>query len=60
MDAVKNERSGTWHLVGSRGCGVDPTGAAYGDVVTGNWATLRDTVSRDDGESCRRCRWPPM
>jgi hypothetical protein len=60
MDAVKNERSDTWHLLGSRGCGVDPEGTAYGEVRSGNWATIRDTVTRDEGDPCSRCRWPPM
>jgi len=60
VQAVKNERSGTWHLLGSRGCGVDPSGDAYGEVVEGSWAEIRDEVSRDEGEPCSRCRWPPM
>lgn len=59
MEAVRNDRTGTWHLIGSRGCDVDPSGAAYGDVVDGNWAEIRDRVDRDEGDRCRRCRWPP-
>jgi len=54
MKAVKNERSETWHLVGSRGCGADPDG----DVVEGTWAEIRDRVERDAGSTCSRCRWP--
>lgn len=60
MQAVRNEGTGIWHLLGSRGCGVDPSGDAYGDVLEGTWAEVRDTVSRDAGEPCSRCRWPPM
>jgi len=54
MKAVKNERSGTWHLVGSRGCGAEPDG----EVVDGPWAEIRDRVERDEGSPCSRCRWP--
>lgn len=59
MEAVRNERTGMWHLIGARGCGVDPAGDAYGGVVDGTWAEIRDTVDRDPGERCSRCRWPP-
>ena len=59
MQAVRNDRTGVWHLLGSRGCGIDPTGDAYGEVLEGNWAEIRDTVDRDDAARCRRCRWPP-
>ena len=59
MEAVQNEGTGVWHLLGSRGCGVDPDGGTYGDVVSGNWAVIRDHVDRDAGDRCRRCRWPP-
>lgn len=58
MEAVRNDRTDTWHLLGSRGCGVDPTGAAYDEVFEGTWAELRDRVERDVGTKCRRCRWP--
>ncbi len=54
MKAVKNARSGTWHLVGTRGCGAEPDG----DAVDGSWAEIRDRVQRDDGEQCANCRWP--
>lgn len=60
MRAVRNRRTGIWHLVGSRGCDVDPGGDAYDDVLEGSWAEIRDEVSRDAGEPCSRCRWPPM
>ncbi|MFB6353783.1 MAG: hypothetical protein ABEJ92_06825 [Halobacteriales archaeon] len=59
MEAVLNESTGTWHLLGSRGCGVDPAGDAFGEVVAGNWAEIRDAVDRHEGTRCRRCRWPP-
>lgn len=59
MEAVRNERSGVWHLLGSRGCGVDPAGDPYGEIVSGSWAEIRDRVDRDPGERCGRCRWPP-
>jgi hypothetical protein len=55
MNAAKNETSGTWHLLGNRGCGAAPDG----DCVGGNWATVRDVVDRDDGERCQNCSWPP-
>ena len=53
MKAVKNARSGTWHLVGSRGCGAEPDG----EVVEGSWAVIRDRVEREGGW-CKQCRWP--
>ena len=60
MRYVRNERTGVWHLLGSRGCGVDPRGEAYGEVREGSWAEVRDTVDRDEeGGRCSRCRWPP-
>lgn len=59
MEAVRNTETEVWHLLGSRGCGVDAGGDAYGDVVDGSWAVIRDTVDRDAGTRCRRCRWPP-
>jgi len=55
MKAVKNENSSTWHLIGDRGCGAEPEG----ETVGGSWAEIRDTVERDDGSRCTRCRWPP-
>lgn len=54
MRAAQTERSGTWHLLGARGCGADPDG----ETVEGTWAEIRDTVDRDDGDRCRNCRWP--
>jgi hypothetical protein len=54
MRASKNDRSGTWHLLGSRGCGADPDGP----TVTGSWAEIRDRVDRDDATRCGNCRWP--
>lgn len=54
MEAVKNADSGTWHLVGTRGCGAEPDG----DAVEGNWAEIRDRVDRDEGDRCQRCNWP--
>ena len=60
MRYVLNERTGVWHLLGSRGCGVDPDGDAYGEVREGTWAAVRDDVDRDEaGARCSRCRWPP-
>lgn len=55
MKAVLNERSDTWHLLGSRGCGADPDGS----VIEGSWAEVRDEVYRDTGKRCSHCRWPP-
>ncbi|MDX1746687.1 MAG: hypothetical protein R3324_12170 [Halobacteriales archaeon] len=58
MDAVRNDRTETWHLLGSRGCGIDPDGDAYADIFHGTWAEVRDEVARDTGSRCRNCRWP--
>jgi len=55
MEAVRNATTGTWHLIGARGCGVEPDG----ETVTGTWAAVRDEVERDAGDPCRRCNWPP-
>lgn len=52
--AVRNDATGIWHLLGSRGCGAEPDGA----VVEGSWAEVRDRVERDSGETCSNCRWP--
>lgn len=54
MRAVKNAQSGTWHLLGTRGCGAEPDG----ESVEGNWAVIRDRVERDEGGRCENCRWP--
>lgn len=54
MKAMQNERTGTWHLVGARGCGAEPEG----DVVEGAWAEIRDRVERDGSNRCSNCRWP--
>lgn len=54
MKVVKNDSSGTWHLVGSRGCGSEPDG----ERVEGSWAVIRDRVTRDEGPRCSHCRWP--
>jgi hypothetical protein len=54
VKAVRNENTGTWHLIGARGCGADPGGT----IVTGNWAEVRDRVDRDAGDRCGRCNWP--
>ena len=54
MEAIKNGQSGTWHLVGARGCGAEPDG----EVVEGTWAQIRDRVGRDSGERCGNCNWP--
>jgi len=54
MKAVRNEGSGMWHLIGTRGCGAEPDG----ETVEGNWAEVRDHVDRDEGSRCTRCRWP--
>lgn len=59
VKAVLNEASGTWHLLGARGCGIEPTGDTYGAVVDGSWAVIRDHVDRSDVDRCRNCRWPP-
>jgi hypothetical protein len=52
--ASQNEGTGTWHLLGARGCGADPDG----ETVEGTWAEIRDRVDRDEGTRCRNCRWP--
>jgi hypothetical protein len=54
MEAVRNEQTGTWHLLGVRGCGADPAG----ETVDGTWAEIRDRVDRDTGDRCRNCNWP--
>lgn len=54
MEAIRNDQSGSWHLVGSRGCGAEPDG----ETVEGNWAKVRDRVDRDAGGLCSRCNWP--
>lgn len=54
MEAIRNEDSNTWHLVGVRGCGATPDG----ESVEGTWAVIRDTVDRDEGTRCQRCNWP--
>jgi len=54
MDAQRNDDTGTWHLVGTRGCGVDPDGRH----VSGSWAEIRDAVARGDGDRCSHCDWP--
>lgn len=54
MRATKNEATGTWHLLGSRGCGASPDG----EPVEGTWAVIRDTVTRDDASRCANCNWP--
>lgn len=54
MEARQTEGTGTWHLLGSRGCGATPEGEA----VSGTWAEIRDRVDRDAGDRCRNCRWP--
>jgi len=54
MRAARTESTGTWHLLGARGCGTEPDG----ERVEGTWAVIRDTVDRDEGTRCRNCRWP--
>ena len=54
MKAVRNDNSGTWHLLGRRGCGAGPNGK----TVEGTWAKVRDTVDRDSGKRCGNCNWP--
>ncbi|MFB6198446.1 MAG: hypothetical protein ABEI52_09300 [Halobacteriaceae archaeon] len=53
MKARRNENTGTWHLIGRRGCGTDPDG----EMIEGNWAEIRDRVDRDAHE--RRIRTFP-
>jgi hypothetical protein len=55
MRAVQNDRTGTWHLLGARGCGTTPGGK----TVDGTWAEIRDQVDRDAGARCTNCNWPP-
>lgn len=55
MEACKNESSGTWHLLGRRGCGASPGG----ETLEGSWALLRDQIERDEGSQCGNCQWPP-
>jgi len=54
VKAVQNATSGTWHLVGPRGCGAEPDG----ETVEGTWAVVRDTVEREGSNRCANCRWP--
>jgi hypothetical protein len=54
MKAAQTPASGTWHIIGSRGCGTEPDG----DTVEGTWAEIRDRVDRDAGDRCSHCRWP--
>lgn len=54
MEAIRNNQSETWHLVGSRGCGTEPDS----ERGEGNWAEVRDRVGRDAGYRCSRCNWP--
>lgn len=54
MEAVQNEETGTWHLVGVRGCGSEPNG----ETIDGTWAEIRDRVNRDSGDRCANCNWP--
>lgn len=54
MEVVRNDATGTWHLLGARGCGAEPDG----ERVEGNWAVVRDSVDRDSGDRCGNCRWP--
>lgn len=56
MEAIKNERTDTWHLVGTRGCGAD----TEGESMEGPWAEIRSRVDRDTGTRCRNCNWPPV
>ena len=54
MEAVQNEGTGTWHLLGARGCGAVPSG----ERIEGTWAEIRDRVDRDAGDRCGNCNWP--
>jgi hypothetical protein len=54
MKAVLNEESGTWHLLGTRGCGVTPEGK----TVDATWSKIRDQVERGAGDRCGNCNWP--
>lgn len=54
MEVVQNDRTGTWHLVGSRGCWVEPNG----ETVEEDWAAIQDYVDDSAGDRCSRCNWP--
>lgn len=54
MKAVRNDDTGTWHLLGARGCGAKPDG----DTVDARWSKIRDRVDRDSGQRCKNCNWP--
>jgi len=54
MQAAKNGTTGTWHLIGTRGCGANPDG----DAIEDTWAMIRDQVDRDAGTRCSNCNWP--
>jgi hypothetical protein len=54
MQASRNERTATWHLIGARGCGADPDG----DTISGTWAEIRDVVVRSEATRCHNCNWP--
>jgi hypothetical protein len=54
MLAVQNKETGTWHLVGARGCGEKPDG----ETVEATWSKIRDRVERDAGTRCSNCNWP--
>jgi hypothetical protein len=54
MKAALNEESGTWHLLGTRGCGVTPEGK----TVDATWSKIRDQVERGAGDRCGNCNWP--
>lgn len=48
--AVQNEKAGTYHLVGTRGCGAEPDG----ESVQWSWAVVRDTDESDHGDRCSK------
>lgn len=54
MEAIQNEQSKTWHLVGQRGCGAEPDE----NTVEGNGSVIRNQVDRDDGEQYSHCNLP--
>lgn len=54
MKAVRNDETGTWHLIGVRGCGARPDG----QTVDARWSKIRDRVDRDSGTRCKNCNWP--
>jgi len=54
MRAVRNESSGTWHLIGTRGCGTRPDG----ETIEAQWSKIRDRVERGEGTQCKNCNWP--